>query len=157
MQKIVPFLWFASEAEAAVKFYTSIFKNSKIGKIERYRAGWPGPEGAVMTVAFTLEGQEFIALNGWPEVFKFSPAISLFVNCKTQAEVDGLWRKLSKGGKPKGCAWITDKFGVTWQIVPTVLGKLLFDKNPVKADRVMKAMLKMDKIDIKALKKAHAG
>jgi predicted 3-demethylubiquinone-9 3-methyltransferase (glyoxalase superfamily) len=156
MQKIVPFLWFASEAEAAVKFYTSIFKKSKIGKIERYRAGWPGPAGAVMTVAFTLEGQEFIALNGGPGVFTFSPAISLFVNCETQKEVDGLWKKLSKGGKPKGCAWITDKFGVTWQIVPTILGKLLFDKNQVKSDRVMKAMLKMDKIDIKKLKKAHA-
>ena len=156
MQKITPFLWFEDKAEEAAEFYVSIFKNSRIGKIARYGEGAPMPKGTVITVTFQLEGQDFMALNGGP-LFKFSPAISFFVNCETQEEVDELWEKLSEGGEKQRCAWLRDKYGVTWQIVPTALGKMLADEDPVKAKRVMQAMLKMDKIDIQALKQAYDG
>jgi predicted 3-demethylubiquinone-9 3-methyltransferase (glyoxalase superfamily) len=156
MQKITPFLWFDSQAEEAMKFYTSIFKNSKVGRVARYGAAGPGPKGTVMSATFKLEGQEFMALNGGP-LFKFSPAISLYVTCKTQKEVDQLWAKLSAGGKTERCGWLTDKFGLSWQIIPSVLGKLLHDKDPAKSQRVMKAMLQMNKLDIEGLKRAHAG
>ena len=160
MQKITPFLWFDDQAEEAVKFYTSIFKNSKIGKIARYdKAGEKAagrPAGSVMTVEFELEGQEFIALNGGPH-FKFTEAISFVVNCKTQTEVDYYWKKLSAGGKEVQCGWLQDKFGLSWQIVPTVLGELMSSKDPAKSQRVMEAMLKMVKLDIKKLKQAAKG
>lgn len=158
MQKFTPCLWFDSNAEEAVKFYTSIFKNSKITGVTRY--GEAGaevsgrPKGTVMTIAFELEGKEFIALNGGP-VFTFSPAISFLVNCKTQEEVDWLWEKLSEGGEIEQCGWLKDKYGVSWQIVPTVLGKMLQDKDPKKSEKVMEALLKMKKIDIKTLKQAY--
>jgi predicted 3-demethylubiquinone-9 3-methyltransferase (glyoxalase superfamily) len=157
MQKITPFLWFDDNAEEAVKFYTSIIKNSKIGKIARYdEAGEKAagrPAGSVMTVEFQLEGQEFVALNGGPH-FKFTEAISFVVNCETQEEVDYYWEKLSHGGKEVQCGWLKDKYGLSWQIVPTVLGELLSDKDAAKAQRVMQAMLKMVKLDIKKLKQA---
>jgi predicted 3-demethylubiquinone-9 3-methyltransferase (glyoxalase superfamily) len=157
MQKITPFLWFDGKAEEAVKFYTSIFRNSKIGKISRYGDEGPGPKGTVMVVTFQLEGQDFMALNGGPQ-FTFTPAISFLVNCETQKEVDELWEKLSAGGgETNQCGWLKDKYGVSWQIVPTVLGELMNDPDPVKAQRVMKAMLQMDKIDIEGLKRAHRG
>ena len=156
MQKITPFLWFDTQAEEAMLFYTSIFKNSKVGRVTRYGDAGPGPKGAVMSATFELEGQQFMALNGGPH-FKFSPAISLFVDCKTQAEVDELWEKLSAGGKPERCGWLTDKFGLSWQIIPTVLGELLSDKDPERSQRAMKAMLQMNKIDIEALKQAASG
>ena len=160
MQKITPFLWFDDNAEEAVKFYTSIFKNSKIGKIARYdEAGEKAsgrPKGSVMTVEFELEGQEFIALNGGP-IFKFTEAISFVVNCETQEEVDYYWEKLSAGGKEVQCGWLKDKHGLSWQIVPTVLGELLSDKDAAKSQRVMQAMLKMVKLDIKKLKQAAKG
>jgi predicted 3-demethylubiquinone-9 3-methyltransferase (glyoxalase superfamily) len=160
MQKITPFLWFNDQAEEAVKFYASIFKNSKIGKIARYdKAGEKvagRPAGSVMTVEFQLEGQEFIALNGGPP-FKFTEAISFVVNCKTQAEVDKYWKKLSAGGKKVQCGWLKDKYGLSWQIVPTVLGELLSSKDAAKSHRVMQAMLKMVKLDIKKLKQAAKG
>jgi len=154
MQKITPFLWFDSQAEEAATFYTSLFKNSKITGISRYGEAGPGPKGAVMTVNFELDGQKFIALNGGP-VFKFTPAISLFVNCETQEEVDDLWEKLSAGGEKSRCGWLTDKYGVTWQIIPTILGKLMGDPDRKRAGQVMKAMLQMDKIDIKRLEEAY--
>jgi len=158
MQKITPFLWFDDQAEEAVKFYTSIFKNSKIVGVARH--GEEGAkvsgrlQGTVMTVTFQLDGQEFIALNGGPH-FTFSPAISFFVSCETQEEVDELWDKLSEGGEIEQCGWLKDKYGVSWQIVPTVLGELLNDPDPVKSKRVMKAMLQMNKIDIAKLKQAY--
>ena len=148
MQKIVPFLWFDGKAEEAARFYVSVFKNSQIVKV------MPGPQGTAMGVTFQLEGQEFYALNGGPQ-FKFTPAISLFVNCETQQEVDELWKKLSAGGSDEQCGWLKDKYGLSWQIIPTVLGKLLGDKDPAKANRVMQAMLKMKKIDIKGLQEAY--
>lgn len=154
IQKITPFLWFDDQAEEVVNFYTSIFKNSKIGQVARYGETGPGPAGSVMTTTFQLEGQEFIALNGGPQ-FKFTEAISFFVNCETQAEVDELWEKLSEGGEKVECGWLKDKYGVSWQIVPTVLGELLNDPDPAKSQRVMEAMLKMDKIVIKELKQAY--
>ena len=160
MQKITPFLWFDDKAEEAVKFYTSIFKNSKIITITRYdeigakAAG--RPKGSVMTILFEIEGQEFMALNGGP-VFTFSPAISFVVNCRTQKEIDRLWEKLSEGGKKDQCGWLKDKYGVSWQIVPTALGKMLQDKDPNKYRRVMEAILKMNKIDIETLKRAYGG
>jgi len=154
MQKITPFLWFDGKAEEAMNFYTSIFPNSKIGSVMRYGDARPGPKGSVMSCTFQLDGQEFMALNGGPH-FKFSPAISFFVNCQTQAEVDELWEKLSAGGKTNQCGWLDDKFGVSWQIIPTALGQMLQDKDPAKANRVMKAMLQMTKIDINGLKKAY--
>jgi predicted 3-demethylubiquinone-9 3-methyltransferase (glyoxalase superfamily) len=160
MQKITPFLWFNDNAEEAVKFYTSIFKNSKIGKIARYdeaREKAAGrPAGSVMTVEFQIEGQEFVALNGGP-IFKFTEAISFVVNCETQEEVDYYWEKLSQGGKEVQCGWLKDKYGLSWQIVPTVLGELLSDKDAAKAQRVMQAMLKMVKLDIEKLKQAAKG
>jgi predicted 3-demethylubiquinone-9 3-methyltransferase (glyoxalase superfamily) len=156
MQKISPFLWFDTQAEDAMKFYTSIFKNSKIGEVRRYGDAGPGPKGSVMTATFTLEGLEFMALNAGPH-FKFNPAISFFVNCETQAEVDELWDKLVAGGQPSQCGWLTDKFGLSWQIIPKALGEYLGDKDPVKAGRVMQAMMKMVKIDVEALKRAYEG
>jgi len=153
MQKITPFLWFDGNAEEAANFYISIFKNSKMGKISRYGDAGPGPKGSVMSVTFQIEGQEFFALNGGPQ-FKFTPAISFFVNCETQQEVDDLWEKLSAGGRTDRCGWLQDKFGVSWQIIPTVLGQLLGDKDPQRAKRAMQAMLQMTKIDGKALEQA---
>ncbi len=155
MQKITPFLWFNDSAEEAAKFYTSIFKNSKIKKIARYTKVGPGAEGSVMTVEFTLNGQDFVALNGGPN-FKFTEAISLVVNCETQAEVDRYWKKLSAGGKKVACGWLKDKYGLFWQITPTMLTKLIADKDPDKVNRVMTAMMKMVKLDIKKLKAAAA-
>jgi predicted 3-demethylubiquinone-9 3-methyltransferase (glyoxalase superfamily) len=156
MKKITPFLWFEDKAEEAANFYTSIFKNSKILNIARYGEAGPGPKGTVMTVTFQLEGQEFMGLNGGPH-YTFSPAISFFVNCETQAEVDELWEKLSAGGREDRCAWLQDKFGVSWQIVPKALLELIQDKDPVKSQRVFKAMLQMIKIDIEGLKRAYRG
>ena len=160
MQKITPFLWFTDKAEEAAKFYVSIFKKSRILKVVRYdeagAAATGRAKGSVMTIAFQLEGQKFVALNGGP-VFQFTPAISFVVDCKTQKEVDTLWKKLSKGGEEGQCAWLKDKYGISWQIVPTVLLDLLQDKNREKAGRVMRAMLQMGKIDIAALKRAAAG
>jgi len=156
MQKITPFLWFHNKAEEAMTFYTSIFKNSKIKSVSRYGDAGPGPKGSVMTASFLLEGQEFVALNGGPQ-FSFSPAISFVVNCRTQSEVDRLWENLSSGGEPGQCGWLKDKYGVSWQIVPTILAKLLSDPDPGKSGRVMQAMLQMTKIDIAALKKARGN
>jgi len=156
MQKITPFLWFTGNAEEAMTFYVSIFKNAKIVSIRRYGEAGPGPKGTVMTGTFQLEGQEFYALNGGPD-FKFSPAISFFVSCQTQPEVDELWEKLSAGGEQVQCGWLTDKFGVSWQIIPSVLGEMLGDRDSEKSDRVMKAMLQMKKIDISKLKQAYDG
>jgi predicted 3-demethylubiquinone-9 3-methyltransferase (glyoxalase superfamily) len=154
MQKITPFLWFDDKAEEAMKFYVSIFKNSKVGKVTRYGDAGPGPKGSVMSVTFELNGQEFYALNGGP-VFKFNQAISFFVNCETQAEIDEFWEKLSAGGRKDQCGWLQDKYGLSWQIVPAILGKLLGDPDPVKSNRVMAAMMKMHKLDIAELKQAH--
>jgi predicted 3-demethylubiquinone-9 3-methyltransferase (glyoxalase superfamily) len=154
MQKITPFLWFDHEAEEAMNFYTSIFKNSRILSVTRYGEGGPGPAGEVMTGTFQLEGQKFMALNGGPD-HNFTEAISFFVDCKTQEEVDELWNKLTEGGEEGPCGWLKDKFGVSWQIIPTVLGELLGDPDPVKSHRVMEAMLRMKKIDIKALQEAY--
>lgn len=156
MQKITPFLWYDGKAEEAAKFYTSIFKKSKIGGIRRYGESGPGPKGSVMSVEFQLEGQHFIALNGGPH-FKFSPAISFFVDCKTQEEVDELWEKLSAGGQIQKCGWLQDKYGVSWQIIPTALGEMLQDQDPEKSQRVMNAMLQMDKIDVERLEQAYGG
>jgi predicted 3-demethylubiquinone-9 3-methyltransferase (glyoxalase superfamily) len=156
MQKITPFLWFDDQAEEAMNFYVSIFKNSKMGSITRYGEAGPGPKGTVMSATFSLDGQDFFALNGGP-LFKFTEAISFFVNCETQQEVDELWEKLSAGGKKDRCGWLKDKFGLSWQIIPSVLGKMLGDKDADKAKRVMQAMLKMDKLDIKKLEQAYQG
>ena len=157
MQKITPNLWFDDQAEEAVNFYTSIFKNSKILNVSRYPEGAPGLAGKVMTAAFELDGQEFMALNGGPQ-YKFSEAISFLVNCRTQKEVDELWQKLTANGGEEGpCGWLKDKFGVSWQIIPTALGEMLSDPNPSKAQRVMEAMLKMKKIEIPVLQQAYAG
>jgi predicted 3-demethylubiquinone-9 3-methyltransferase (glyoxalase superfamily) len=147
-QKITPFLWFDNSAEEAIRFYTSIFKNSKIVST------MPGPNGTIMGATFILDGQEFQALNGGP-MFKFTEAISLFVKCETQQEIDDFWEKLSAGGQKSRCGWLKDKFGLSWQIVPPILGELLGDKDREKANRVMMAMLKMDKIDISVLKEAY--
>ena len=154
MQKITPFLWFDGKAEEAVNFYVSIFKNSRVGAITRYGDAGPGPKGTVMIATFQLEGQDFIALNGGPQ-YTFTPAISLFVDCKTQEEVDDLWNKLSEGGKTDRCGWLRDKYGLSWQIVPSTLRELIGDKDPEKSKRVMKAMLQMTKIDIQGLKQAY--
>jgi predicted 3-demethylubiquinone-9 3-methyltransferase (glyoxalase superfamily) len=156
MQKITPFLWFDDQAEEAMNFYVSIFKNSKVGGVSRYGEGGPGPKGMVMTATFQLDGQEFMALNGGPE-FPFTEAISFFVSCETQQEVDELWEKLSEGGEAGRCGWLKDKFGLSWQIIPTALGELLSDKDAGKAGRVMEAMLQMNKIDIQVLKRAYEG
>jgi predicted 3-demethylubiquinone-9 3-methyltransferase (glyoxalase superfamily) len=154
MQKITPFLWFNDNAEEAMNFYVSIFKNSRVGRVTRYGDAGPGPKGTVMSATFQLEGQEFFALNGGPQ-FKFTEAISFFVNCETQEEADALWEKLSEGGRKDMCGWLKDKFGLSWQIIPTVLGQMLGDKDPAKSQRVMQAMLQMTKIDINGLKKAY--
>ncbi len=156
MQKITPYLWFDNQAEEAVNFYTSIFKNSKITNLSRYPEGGPGPAGMVMTATFELDGQEFIALNGGPQ-YKFTEAISFLVDCKTQKEVDELWTKLSAEGEEGPCGWLKDKFGVSWQIIPTALGEMLSDPNPAKAQKVMEAMLKMKKIEIPLLQQAYEG
>ena len=158
MQKITPFLWFDNQAEEAVNFYMSIFNNSKIGNITRYDevSAKPSgkPEGSVMTIDFQLDGQDFIALNGGPE-FKFSEAVSFSVNCKTQAEVDEYWEKLSAGGEEGPCGWLKDRYGLSWQIVPKVLIDMLNDPNTEKSQRVTKAMLQMKKLDINALTEAY--
>lgn len=154
MQKITPFLWFDNQAEEAMNFYMSIFKNSKVGRVSRYDDGGPGPKGSVMVASFELDGQAFMALNGGPH-FKFTEAISLLVNCATQEEVDRLWEKLSVGGAPGQCGWLKDKYGLSWQIVPTVLGELMSGPDPVKSGRVMQAMMQMTKFDIKALQTAY--
>jgi len=155
MQKITPSLWFDKQAEEAVNFYMSIFKNSKITSITRYGEAGPGPKGSVMVVMFELEGQPFMALNGGP-YYTFSPAISFLVDCKTQEEVDDLWEKLSQNGEVVQCGWLKDKYGISWQIVPTILGKLLNDPDPLKSQKVMNAMLQMKKINIEGLQKAYA-
>ena len=154
MQKITPFLWFDGKAEEAMNFYVSVFKNSKVVRVSRYGEAGPGPKGTVMSATFELDGQQFYALNGGPQ-FTFTPAISLFVNCETQQEVDELWDKLSEGGKKERCGWLKDKYGLSWQIIPSALGKLLGDRDPAKANRVMMAMLQMDKIDIQRLQQAY--
>jgi len=154
MQKITPFLWFDNQAEEAVNFYTSIFKNSKVGNVTRYGEAGPGPAGSVLTASFELEGLEFTALNGGPH-FKFTEAISLHVSCESQEEVDYYWEKLSDGGQIQQCGWLKDRFGMSWQIVPTALHRLLNDPDPQKANRVMHAMLQMKKLDIAGLQKAY--
>jgi predicted 3-demethylubiquinone-9 3-methyltransferase (glyoxalase superfamily) len=154
MQKITPFLWFDGKAEEAMNLYVSTFKNSKVMSVTRYGEAGPGPKGTVMSATFQLEGQEFMALNGGPH-FTFTPAISLFVNCETQQEVDELWETLSAGGEKSRCGWLKDKYGLSWQIIPSALGGMLHDKNPEKAKRVMQAMLQMDRIDIAGLKQAY--
>lgn len=154
MPKITPFLWFDTQAEEAAKFYVSIFKNSRILEISRYGAAGPGPKGSVMTVRFELDGQEFIGLNGGPH-FKFTEAISLYVDCKTQEEVDQHWEKLLEGGGEVQCGWLKDKYGLSWQVIPKVLGEMLSDPDPAKSKRVMQAMLQMKKIDIAGLRKAY--
>ena len=157
MNKITPFLWFDDKAEAAMNFYVSIFKNSKVGSITRYGDAGPGPKGTVMSATFQLDGQDFLALNGGP-LFKFTEAISFFVNCETQEEVDELWEKLTAGGgAPQRCGWLKDKYGLSWQIIPKALGEMLGDKDPKKSQRVMQAMLQMDKIDIQRLKEAYGA
>lgn len=153
-QKITPFLWFEGKAEEAANFYVSVFKNSKVVSVTRYGDAGPGPKGTVMSAIFQLEGQQLYALNGGPQ-FKFSPAISLFVDCATQQEVDELWEKLSAGGVKNRCGWLQDKYGLSWQIIPSVLGEMLQDKDAEKSNRVMKAMMQMDKIDIKRLQQAY--
>lgn len=155
LQKITPFLWFDTHAEEAANYYTSIFKNSKILSVSRYGDAGPGPKGSVMTVSFQIEGQEFVALNGGP-LFKFTEAVSFLVNCETQQEVDEYWNKLiAGGGEESMCGWLKDKFGLSWQIVPTALLRMLQDKDPAKAKRVMEAMLQMKKIDIAVLERAY--
>ncbi len=149
MQKITPFLWFNGQAEEAMNFYVSIFRNSKVMSVNR-----AGPGGPVFSVTFQILGQTFYALNGGPQ-YSFSPAVSFFVNCETQEEVDELWHKLTAGGEEQPCGWLKDKFGLSWQIIPSILGKLLQDKDPVKAQRVMQAMLQMKKIDIRGLQQAY--
>jgi predicted 3-demethylubiquinone-9 3-methyltransferase (glyoxalase superfamily) len=154
MQKITPFLWFDDKAEEAMNFYVSIFKNSKVGTITRYGDAGPGVKGTVMSASFQLDGQDFFALNGGP-LFKFTEAISFFVNCETQQEVDELWEKLSAGGEKSRCGWLKDKYGLSWQIIPSALAKMLQDKDAEKVRRVMQAMLQMDKIDINGLQQAY--
>jgi predicted 3-demethylubiquinone-9 3-methyltransferase (glyoxalase superfamily) len=155
MQKITPFLWFDNQAEEAIHFYTSIFKESKVTHVARYGDAGPGPAGSVMSATFELAGQQFMALNGGPQ-FKFTEAISLYVNCHSQAEVDELWEKLTQDGGEEGpCGWLKDRFGLSWQIIPATLGELLTDPDPEKAQRVMQAMLQMKKIDIATLQRAY--
>lgn len=156
MQKITPFLWFNDNLEEALNFYTSIFKNAKVGNVVRYGKSGPGPEGTAMTATFELEGQQFMALNGGP-MFRFTEAVSFFVNCETQEEVDMFWEKLSEGGQKSRCGWLKDRFGLSWQIVPSVLQKLLHDADPQRSSRVMQAMLQMDKLHIPTLQAAYEG
>ena len=155
-QKIKTFLWFDKDAEEAAKFYTSIFKNSRITAVARYGDAGPGPKGSAMTVAFELEGQEFLALNGGPQ-FKFTEAISLLVTCDSQQEIDELWSKLTAGGQESQCGWLKDRYGLSWQIVPSALPQLLQDPDPAKSARVMQAMLQMKKMDLARLERAHRG
>jgi len=154
MQRITPFLWFNNNLEEAMNLYVSLFKNSKIVSVNRSGESGPGPKGKVMSATFELDGQQFLALNGGPH-FTFTPAISMFVNCETQDEIDELWEKLSAGGEKSRCGWLKDKFGLSWQIVPSVLGDMLQDKNPQKAKNTMQAMLQMGKLDIAKLRQAH--
>lgn len=155
MQKITPYFWFDNNAEEAINFYMSIFKNSKIVNMSRYGEGGPGPAGTLMTATFELNGQTFMALNGGPQ-YKFNEAISLLVDCKDQGEVDALWNKLTADGGEEGpCGWLKDKFGVSWQIIPEALGRLMSDPNPAKAQHVVQAMLQMKKIDVAALQRAY--
>jgi predicted 3-demethylubiquinone-9 3-methyltransferase (glyoxalase superfamily) len=156
VQRIVPFLWFDGRAEEAANYYVSIFQNSKVTNVSRCGDAGPGPKGSALTVSFQLEGQAFMALNGGP-MYQFTPAISLFVNCTTQAEVDTLWEKLSAGGKKQPCGWLVDQFGVSWQVIPTVLGEFLWSKDAAKSGRAMTAMMGMTKIDIAALRTAYDG
>jgi predicted 3-demethylubiquinone-9 3-methyltransferase (glyoxalase superfamily) len=156
MQRISTCLWFDRNGEDAARFYVSVFKNSKIRAVTHYGEGMPLPAGTVLTVAFTLDGREFLALNGGP-VFQFNPAISLVVSCRAQKEIDEYWRKLSKGGAPGQCGWLTDKFGVSWQIVPAELDKLISGRDPARAQRVLSAIMKMEKLDLRLLERAYAG
>jgi predicted 3-demethylubiquinone-9 3-methyltransferase (glyoxalase superfamily) len=156
MPRISPFLWFDDQAEQAANFYVSVFRNSRILATSRYGEAGPGPKGSVMTVTFELDGQRFVALNGGPQ-FQFSEAISFSVDCKTQQEVDEFWRKLSAGGEEGPCGWLKDKYGLSWQINPSILGELLSGPDPLKSKRVMEAMLKMKKIDIAGLQRAYDG
>jgi predicted 3-demethylubiquinone-9 3-methyltransferase (glyoxalase superfamily) len=156
MDRIATCLWFAGQAEDAANFYVSVFRNGRIGDVMYYNDAVPSQAGKVLSVTFEIEGREFIALNGGPQ-FTFSPAISFFVKCETQAEVDALWNALLEDGTPQQCGWLTDRFGVSWQVVPMVLGKMLQDKDPVKSKRVMEAMMSMVKLDIAALEDAYAG
>jgi predicted 3-demethylubiquinone-9 3-methyltransferase (glyoxalase superfamily) len=156
-QRITPFLWFNGTAEEAMNLYVSVFKNSRIVEVSRFEGDGPGPSGQVMTATFELEGQQFMALNGGPE-FPFNEGVSFFVNCETQSEVDELWDKLcADGGQASQCGWLKDKFGLSWQIIPTALGRMLGDPDPVKSKRVMQAMLQMHKIDIATLEQAYSG
>jgi predicted 3-demethylubiquinone-9 3-methyltransferase (glyoxalase superfamily) len=155
-QKITPFMWFNDNAEEAMNLYVSVFKNSKIKNVSRYPEGSPGPVGKVMVANFQLEGQDFMVLNGGPH-YTITPAISFMVDCKDQEEVDYFWDNLVEGGKPMQCGWLTDKFGVSWQIIPSILGELMSDPDPEKAGRVMQAMMQMVKMDIKGLQDAYAG
>lgn len=156
-QKITPFLWFDNQAEAAATFYTSVFRNSKVGNMSRYGDDSPGPKGSVMVVPFEIEGQAFLALNGGPQ-FKFTPAVSFVVSCDDQQEIDALWQKLTgDGGKEIECGWLTDKYGLSWQIVPAVFEKMMQDMDSNKTRRVMQAMMKMKKMDIQKLEEAYAG
>jgi predicted 3-demethylubiquinone-9 3-methyltransferase (glyoxalase superfamily) len=155
MNQITPFLWFDREGEEAAKLYTSVFPNSKITNVSRYGSDGPRPEGTAMTVAFELEGQAFVALNGGPQ-FKFTEAVSFLVNCETQEQVDAYWSKLSEGGEEGPCGWLKDKFGLSWQIIPAALPRLLSDPDPEKAQRVMQAMLQMKKIEVDVLERAAA-
>jgi predicted 3-demethylubiquinone-9 3-methyltransferase (glyoxalase superfamily) len=154
MQKITPYLWFDDQAEEAVNFYTSLFKNSKILSVSRYGEGGPGPAGSVMTISFQLDGQEFVALNGGPE-YKFTEAISLFVNCVNQEEVDRLWAKFTEGGEEGPCGWLKDRYGLSWQIIPSGLVEMLSSPDPKKSSRAMQAMLAMKKIDLVKIKQAY--
>lgn len=153
MQKITPFLWFENNAEEAMNFYTSVFKNSKVGNVSRYGNTGPGPKGSVMTAEFSLEGIEFVALNGGPH-FKFNEAVSFVVNCETQEEVDYFWEKLSEGGEKSRCGWLKDKFGLSWQVTPAILTELINSPDQAKVDRVMEAMMQMDKIEIEPIIRA---
>ena len=156
MQQITPFLWFDNNAEEAMNFYVSVFKNSKVNRVTRYGDAGPGPAGSVMTVEFELDGQQFVGLNGGPH-FQFTEAVSFTVKCETQEEIDYYWDKLSEGGQKSRCGWLKDQFGLSWQVEPRILGDLMADEDPIKAKRVMEAMLKMDKIDIEPIKRAYDG
>lgn len=153
-RRITPFLWFNDDAEAAVAFYLGVFPGSRIVTVARYGEAGPGPRGTVMTIAFQLDGQDFVALNGGPS-FRFTPAVSFVVNCATQAEIDHYWEKLSAGGQAQQCGWLTDRFGVSWQVVPADLGRMVADPDPARAQRVMQAVLGMGKLDIAALRRAY--
>jgi len=156
MKNITPFLWFDNQAEEAARFYTSIFPDSKIENIAHYGDAGPGPKGTVMTVSFKLRGQPFLALNGGPQ-FKFTEAVSFVVNCEDQEEIDEYWEQLSAGGQPMPCGWVKDKYGLTWQVTPTIMGELMTSKDPEKSKRVMQAMMPMTKLDIETLKRAYEG